>query len=51
MTKSVKEALKFLSKNEQGMFLVYEQGDVSCFYFSVVPLPLLGFALYLSLAI
>ena len=35
MARTVKEALDFLSKNDQGMFLVYEQGDVSYLHSSL----------------
>ena len=36
MSHSVKTALEFLGKNDQGMFLMYEQGDVSVFIFVLV---------------
>jgi alkaline phosphatase len=31
MVKQVEEAIKFLGKDNQGFFMMYEQGDVSCF--------------------
>ena len=35
MTTTVNAALDFLSKDDQGMFLLYEQGDVSIYGFAV----------------